>query len=83
MCDELDEASGVEKFSRFREKWEVLSNASTQLLLDKVKPRGVFTGHTHNGCTTDHGAGLSEWTVSSFSWRNRKNPAFLLARYNF
>lgn len=82
MCDELDEASSVEKFSRFKEKWEVLSNASTHLLLDKVKPRGVFTGHTHNGCTTDHGSGLIEWTVSSFSWRNRKNPAFLLARFS-
>ena len=36
MCDELDEASSEEKFHRFKEKWDVISNASTRLLLDKV-----------------------------------------------
>ena len=36
MCDELDEASSDEKFHRFKEKWDVISNASTRLLFDKV-----------------------------------------------
>lgn len=81
MCDELDEAPEIEKFSRFREKWECISNASTAQIKSKLRPRIVFSGHTHHGCRTDH-ADFTEWTVSSFSWRNKKNPAFLLARFS-
>ena len=36
-------------------------------------------GHTHHGCRTQH-ANFTEWTVSSFSWRNKPNPSFLLGR---
>jgi len=79
MCDELDEAPPNEKFSKFREKWECISNASSALIKQKLRPRIVFSGHTHHGCRTDHGD-FTEWTVSSFSWRNKQNPAFLLAR---
>merc|ERR1719354_1190863 len=67
MCDELDEASSDEKFHRFKEKWDVISNASTRLLFDKVGPRGIFSGHTHNGCTTDHLAGGIE-RILHFYW---------------
>jgi len=82
MCDELDEAPSPDKFDKFREGWECISNSSSQLLKDKLKPRIAFTGHTHHGCRTNHEEGFMEWTVSSFSWRNKNNPAFLLARFS-
>lgn len=51
--------------------------------------RLVLSGHTHHGCRTKHRFGggavseqeevVEEWSVSSFSWRNRNNPTFLLA----
>jgi hypothetical protein len=47
-----------------------------------VKPRLVLSGHTHHGCNTSHGPGVTEITVSSFSWRNKRNPAFLLVSFS-
>lgn len=63
----------------FRESLECLSKESSEKLLDLLEPRAVFTGHTHHGCLTVHRAKIPEWTISSFSWRNKKNPSFLLA----
>jgi len=104
-CDEPDEASKEEKIQKFRPKWDCLSEESTKLLLTKLRPRLVLTGHTHHGCRTKHenfsseksdlkdknGQNdfknevknyIEEWSVSSFSWRNRDNPAFLLAEFS-
>ena len=49
-----------------------------------------MSGHTHHGCRTVHklsavvgsddDANVPEWSVSSFSWRNRNDPAFVLAQ---
>ncbi|XP_023329968.1 metallophosphoesterase 1-like [Eurytemora carolleeae] len=81
LCDELDSAPGIDKMEKFRERWECISNSSSNLIKQKLKPRIAFTGHTHHGCRTDHDSFI-EWTVSSFSWRNKQNPAFLLARFS-
>lgn len=80
LCAEPDQAPLNEKYRTMRENWEVLSEEATGTLLDSVKPRAVFGGHSHNGCTLWHGEPYNFWehTVSSFSWRNRNNPAFLL-----
>ncbi|CAD5208961.1 unnamed protein product [Bursaphelenchus xylophilus] len=66
---------------KFREKWECLSSESTQLLLNKLRPRASFSGHVHYGCKKWWGApyNLWEYTISSFSWRNNRSPSFLLA----
>jgi hypothetical protein len=79
-CDEPDEAPDDEKATKFRPKWDCLSEESTDFLLETLKPRLALTGHTHHGCRTRHPDGTLEWSVSSFSWRNRDNPAFLLAQ---
>lgn len=76
-CDEADEAPADEKMTQFREGWDCLTRNASQLLLETIKPRLVLSGHTHHGCNTTHGD-LTEISVSSFSWRNKKNPAFLL-----
>ncbi|XP_034234477.1 metallophosphoesterase 1 isoform X2 [Thrips palmi] len=79
-CDEPDEAPEDLKRMKFRERWECLSREATEMIFDQLDPRAVFTGHTHHGCHVVHGASqdIHEYTVSSFSWRNKDNPTFLL-----
>lgn len=81
--DEPDAAQGKDKDRKFRPQWDCVSEESSMYLLEKLRPRLVLSGHTHNGCRTSHtlndGQLVPEWSVSSFSWRNRNNPAFVLA----
>ena len=79
-CDEPDEAPADEKLVRFREGWDCISKESSNLLLESLHPRLILSGHTHHGCNTSHGDAI-EISVSSFSWRNKKKPAFLLAYF--
>ncbi|KAE8742681.1 hypothetical protein FOCC_FOCC011810 [Frankliniella occidentalis] len=80
-CDEPDEAPEDLKKMKFRERWECLSQDATDMLFDQLNPRAVFTGHTHHGCHTTHGVSgeIHEYTLPSFSWRNKNNPSFMLA----
>lgn len=80
-CNESDSAPEEEKDATFREKWDCISRESSQLLVEHLSPRLVLSGHTHHFCVTKHNDDLSEWTVPSFSWRNKKNPSFLLAKF--
>ena len=98
FCSQIDVATEAEKRKRFRPQWDCLSNESTQYLLNKIKPRFVISGHTHNGCKMQHkisvaGTKISNYydvededlevneiSIASFSWRNRNNPNFLLAK---
>jgi len=80
-CDEVDEAPEEEKEVEFREKWDCISKESSEFLLEELQPRLVLSGHTHNGCKTNHG-NVTEWTLTSFSWRNKKNPSFLLGKFS-
>ncbi|KRY68415.1 Metallophosphoesterase 1 [Trichinella pseudospiralis] len=79
LCDEVDEAPFDQKHRLMLEGKDCLSNKSTRFLLEILQPRAVFSGHTHHGCKTLHNDGeVPEWTVSSYSWRNKNNPAFLM-----
>jgi len=82
LCSEPDEAPPHEKDALFRERWECISSKSSRLLLNQIKPKLVLSGHTHHGCNTSHGSGVTEISISSFSWRNKVNPAFLLATFD-
>ena len=46
-------------------------------LIEKLEPRLILDAHTHNFCQTQYN-GTPEWTIASFSWRNRNNPSFIL-----
>ncbi|XP_075214748.1 per1-like protein PGAP5 [Lycorma delicatula] len=82
-CNEPDEAPEDEKKQKFRERWECLSREATEMLLDGLKPRVVVTGHTHHGCHRYHAqSNTHEYTVPSFSWRNKDNPSFILAVFS-
>ncbi|XP_035227272.1 metallophosphoesterase 1-like isoform X2 [Stegodyphus dumicola] len=65
----------------FRETWECLSKQSTNKILDLLEPRVAFSGHTHHGCFTLHRERIPEWTIPSFSWRNKNDPSFILATF--
>jgi len=81
-CSEPDEAPPEEKEVLFRERWECISSDSSNLLLSLIRPKLVLSGHTHHGCNTTHGQGVTEISISSFSWRNKVNPAFLLTTFD-
>ncbi|XP_065356655.1 metallophosphoesterase 1 homolog [Calliphora vicina] len=71
-CREHD-APHIEEY---REKWEVLSKNSTDWLGKLLHPRLSFAGHTHHYCYSINRWGVEEYTVASFSWRNKINPSF-------
>ena len=89
-CQEPDGAPPEDKGDIFREGWDCLTRAASSLLLDQLRPALVLSGHTHHGCNTSHpapgpgpgGGAVQEISVSSFSWRNKKNPAFLLGQFS-
>ncbi|XP_070198689.1 metallophosphoesterase 1-like [Littorina saxatilis] len=79
-CNTEDAAPPSEKSQRFQPRYDCLSKESSQQLFKLIEPRLVIDAHTHHGCYRLHDNGVPEWTVASFSWRNKKNPSFLMAR---
>jgi len=64
---------------------DCLSLESSNILLDMLNPRLVLSGHTHHHCLVHHkspqdGTPIPEYSVPSFSWRNRNDPSFYLVR---
>lgn len=78
MCNEPDEAPEKIKKEKFQERRECLSREASDQLLDVLSPRLIIDGHTHHGCRTKHRDDVLEFTIPSFSWRNKNNPSFLL-----
>ncbi|XP_055596047.1 metallophosphoesterase 1 homolog [Uranotaenia lowii] len=76
-CREHD-APNVELF---RERWEVISKESTDLIGELLNPRLAFGGHSHHYChLARNRLGIEEYTLASFNWRNKNNPSFILAQ---
>ena len=82
VCTGVDAPPSADRDSPNREKWEVVSKDMSHQLLSLLKPRLVFSGHTHHGCYVEHDNGTPELTIPSFSWRNRNNPSFILVGQN-
>ncbi|XP_045513885.1 metallophosphoesterase 1 homolog isoform X2 [Pieris brassicae] len=70
----------------FEERWDCLSKESTEYLIESLLPRAAFGAHTHNSCLIrhslvprpEHKIEFVEYTVPSFSWRNRLDPKYYL-----
>ncbi|XP_013421893.1 metallophosphoesterase 1-like [Lingula anatina] len=78
-CSGPDSAPIEEKYVKFRPKVDCLSEKASNRLLESIQPRLVLSAHTHHFCYRElppHNT--PEWTLPSFSWRNIKNPSFLL-----
>ncbi|KAG5320845.1 MPPE1 Metallophosphoesterase, partial [Pseudoatta argentina] len=81
ICNELDQAPDELKAIKFRERWECLSKEASEQLLDILNPRLIVAGHTHHGCRRIHRDDILEFTISSFSWRNKVNPSLLMGTF--
>ncbi|XP_046960739.1 metallophosphoesterase 1 homolog [Vanessa cardui] len=85
VCTEPDAPPLPERNKLFRLKIDALSLEATKYLIKKIKPRAAFGGHTHHGCLVEHyyedigGSRFLEYSVPSFSWRNRPDPKYILA----
>ncbi|XP_023941552.2 metallophosphoesterase 1 [Bicyclus anynana] len=86
ICPEPYSSPASEKTKLFEERWNCLSKESTEYLVESLRPHAVFGAHTHNGCTVrhsfvptaNHKIEFTEYTVPSFSWRNRLDPKYYL-----
>jgi len=80
ICEEMgDLAPPLIRTKKFHAGAECLSNESTQFLLQRLRPRAAFGGHTHYGCKRWWDIhNFWEYSVPSFSWRNNRRPSFLL-----
>ncbi|KAK0051537.1 metallophosphoesterase 1 [Biomphalaria pfeifferi] len=81
-CNTEDSAPADEKDIPFRPRYDSLDQRSSKLLFSTLEPRLVISAHTHHGCYIVHSNNIPEWSVSSFSWRNRNNPTLLMLRVN-
>ncbi|XP_049877060.1 metallophosphoesterase 1 homolog [Pectinophora gossypiella] len=83
VCTEPDSVPWYEKDIPFTPKIEALSREATDYLAMKIRPRTVFGGHTHYGCTQRHvydndTIDFLEYTIPSFNWRNIFTPKYML-----
>ncbi|XP_055637439.1 metallophosphoesterase 1 homolog [Toxorhynchites rutilus septentrionalis] len=77
LCKEHDSP----EMELYRERWEVISKESTDLIGELLNPRLAFSGHSHHFCyMAKNRLGIEEYTLPSFSWRNKNNPSFILAQ---
>lgn len=77
QCEEFD----TPEVEIYRENWEVLSKNATEMLGKRLNPRVAFSGHSHHYCRTYNSWSIEEYTIASFSWRNKLNPSFLLVSF--
>lgn len=83
-CTEPDAPPLPERNKPFRVKVDALSEEATEYLVSKIKPRIAFGGHTHHGCLIHHvkeDQSFYEYSVPSFSWRNRPDPKYMLVSF--
>ncbi|XP_023943355.2 metallophosphoesterase 1 [Bicyclus anynana] len=84
ICTEPDAPPLPGRNKLFRIKFDALSKESTEYIVSKIKPRAAFGGHTHHGCLVQHNYNhfdrlkFLEYSVPSFSWRNRPDPKYML-----
>lgn len=75
--DEVCKEHDSPEIELYRENWEVLSKDATKFL-EILDPAVAFGGHSHHYCRSFNMWGVEEFTIASFSWRNKRSPSFLL-----
>lgn len=82
QSDKECQVTDIETIENYREGWEVLSKDATILIYQLLNPRVGFSGHSHQYCHLKNKLmnNMDEYTLASFSWRNKNNPSFLLVR---
>lgn len=85
---------GVLRYNNIPNK-DVVNREATDRIMTILNPAFIFSGHSHYSCLYSHPNGISplfilynadcscagvrEFTVSTFNWRNRLDPSFVLA----
>ena len=58
----------------------MVNAVDSDYILSTLRPRLILSGHTHYSCHYRHEKyDVTEITVSTFNWRNRDDPSFVLA----
>ncbi|XP_058218271.1 uncharacterized protein LOC131329203 isoform X2 [Rhododendron vialii] len=58
-----------------------LSPNATEYIFQALKPRMIFSAHSHKFCDRTHLDGTREVTVPAMSWDARNDPAFVVATF--
>lgn len=69
------------KHEHYDRVFNVLSSNASEYLLNALKPRIVFTAHTHRFCDLTHYDGTREITVPPLTWDGRDDPGFVVATF--
>lgn len=81
-CASLFESSKSTKLHiRYRDMVDMLPLNTSNYLLSALNPSLVLSAHAHRYCNRVLGNGAREVTVSTFTWRNRDDPSFLLVYF--
>ncbi|KAM7514595.1 hypothetical protein LguiA_004178 [Lonicera macranthoides] len=54
---------------------------ATEYIFQALRPRMIFSAHTHKFCDHTHSDGTREITVPAMSWAARDDPAFMVATF--
>ncbi|XP_044512312.1 metallophosphoesterase 1-like isoform X3 [Mangifera indica] len=55
---------------------------ATKYIFQSIKPRIIFSAHTHEFCDHTHQDGTREVTVSAMTWKARDDPGFVVATFH-
>jgi len=54
---------------------------ATEYIFQALRPRMIFSAHSHKFCDRTHSDGTREITVPAMSWDARNDPAFVVATF--
>ncbi|XP_043722423.1 metallophosphoesterase 1-like [Telopea speciosissima] len=60
---------------------QALPQNATEYIIHALKPRIVFSAHTHRFCDHIHRDGTREVTVPAMTWNARDDPGFIVATF--
>ncbi|KDP20225.1 hypothetical protein JCGZ_09857 [Jatropha curcas] len=55
---------------------------ATEYIFQALKPRIIFSAHTHEFCDHTHSDGTREVTVPAMTWKLRDDPGFIIATFH-
>eukprot|EP00250_Pteridium_aquilinum_P018972 c24245_g1_i1 orf=226-1452(+) len=83
-CSSLFESAKISRLytlTPYRSMLDMLSLNTSKYLLSTLQPSLVLSAHAHRFCNRLMDDATREVTVSTFTWRNRDDPSFLLIHF--
>ncbi|KAK1257972.1 hypothetical protein QJS04_geneDACA013311 [Acorus gramineus] len=72
----------LHQVARSSELLKTLPQNATEYIIQALKPRIVFSAHTHQFCDHTHGDGTREVTVPAMTWAGKDQPGFVVAKFS-